>query len=312
MRIVARPDFDGIVCAALLYEVLEITEPTVWVEPNAMQDGLVEIHHGDIIANLSYNKNCTLWFDHHESNQMTDPFEGVFEIAPSAAGLIYKFFKDFDHAKNPGGVGDQVKPFQKDFSELVYATDRIDSADLTLEEVLHPEHFPYVLLSMTVVSFRDKDAPYWDHLVNLLRRHDIGAVMKDPEVKKRCDATVKRNNEYRSLLKEHTVLNRHVSITDFRSFGKMPTGNRFLVFSMFPESVVNVKIRYHDKERDKVIVSIGHSIFNRGCNVRVGILCSRFGGGGHRGAGSCSFPDSTAEENLKVILDVLLENENGD
>ena len=64
MRIVARPDFDGIVCAVLLYEALDINKPVLWVEPNAMQDGQVEIRKGDIIANLSYQKNCTLWFDH--------------------------------------------------------------------------------------------------------------------------------------------------------------------------------------------------------------------------------------------------------
>jgi hypothetical protein len=34
MRIVTRPDFDGVVCAVLLYDVLDNTEPIKWVEPN--------------------------------------------------------------------------------------------------------------------------------------------------------------------------------------------------------------------------------------------------------------------------------------
>ena len=29
MRIVTRPDFDGVVCAALLYETEQITEPVL-------------------------------------------------------------------------------------------------------------------------------------------------------------------------------------------------------------------------------------------------------------------------------------------
>ena len=33
-----------------------------------MQDGLVEIRNGDIITNLPYHPNCTLWFDHHITN----------------------------------------------------------------------------------------------------------------------------------------------------------------------------------------------------------------------------------------------------
>jgi hypothetical protein len=37
MRIVTRPDFDGIVCAVLLFEALDIKEPVLWVEPNHVQ-----------------------------------------------------------------------------------------------------------------------------------------------------------------------------------------------------------------------------------------------------------------------------------
>jgi hypothetical protein len=37
MRIVTRPDFDGVVCAVLLYEALDIKEPVKWVEPNGAQ-----------------------------------------------------------------------------------------------------------------------------------------------------------------------------------------------------------------------------------------------------------------------------------
>ncbi len=68
MRIVTRPDFDGIVCAVLLYETEDITEPILWVSPNDMQKGKIDIKKGDIIANLPYNENCSMWFDHHFSN----------------------------------------------------------------------------------------------------------------------------------------------------------------------------------------------------------------------------------------------------
>ncbi|MBW2563261.1 MAG: exopolyphosphatase, partial [Deltaproteobacteria bacterium] len=68
MRIVTRPDFDGVVCAALLYETEEITEPVKWVEPSDIQKGMIEIRTGDIIANLPYNEKCSLWFDHHYTN----------------------------------------------------------------------------------------------------------------------------------------------------------------------------------------------------------------------------------------------------
>ena len=309
MRIIARPDFDGIVCAVLLHEALDIDEPVLWVEPNVMQSGTVEVRKGDIIANLSYHKNCTLWFDHHESNQMNIPFIGLFKIAPSAAGNIFEFFNNFDPANYPEEISKHVRKFGRDYSKLVAAADKIDSAKLSLDEILHPENYPCVSLSMTVISYKQEDVPYWNHLVKLLRKYDIPKVIDDGEVKERCHAVIEESKKYKRLVKKHTVLKDHVSITDFRSFEKMPTGNRFLVFSLFPDAAVNVKIRYHNTDRNLVIVSVGHSIFNDNCNVSAGLLCSRYGGGGHRGAGSCSFSADKAQENIDHIIEVLLKNE---
>jgi hypothetical protein len=67
MRLVTRPDFDGIVCGSLITAVEDIDD-YLFVEPKFMQDRAVEIRKGDIIANLPYNPSCTLWFDHHITN----------------------------------------------------------------------------------------------------------------------------------------------------------------------------------------------------------------------------------------------------
>ena len=294
MRIVTRPDFDGVVCAALLYEAEDIKEPVKWVEPNDVQKGLVDVHEGDIIANLPYDERCTLWFDHHYTNRTDKPFKGAFKIAPSAAGVIFEYYKD---------------RFKYDYGELIKKTDKIDSADLSLDEVLHPEKYAYVLLSMTVLGREEADEIYRNNLVNLLRKNEIDKVLDDPEVKERCQAVIEQNKKYKEILIENTKLREHVSITDFRSFDKTPTGNRFLVYSLFPESVVSVKIYYDNDDKEKVSVGVGHSIFNRNCNVNVGLMLSKFEGGGHRGAGSCTFNVSKAKDNIPKILDILLKNE---
>ncbi|MDD2389535.1 MAG: exopolyphosphatase [Desulfobacterales bacterium] len=294
MRIVTRPDFDGVVCAVLLYDVEDIRPPIKWVEPNDMQKGLVDIQSGDIIANLPYHYDCSLWFDHHYTNQIARPFNGAFRIAPSAAGVVYGYYLD---------------RFQRNYSKLVRETDKIDSAELTLDEVQYPEKYDYVLLSMTISSHSQEDEAYWNRLVDLLRTYDINFVMKNPEVIARCRSVVEQNRRYKETLKKYTRLNRHVSITDFRMLTETPSGNRFLVYSMFPGSAVNVKIRYDNDNRDKLIVSVGHSIFNRNCKVNAGLLLSGFEGGGHYGAASCSFHASKAEDYVPKILDALLKNE---
>jgi hypothetical protein len=297
MRIVTRPDFDGIVCAVLLYEAMDIREPVKWVEPNALQRGMVDIRKGDIIANLPYADRCSFWFDHHYTNRIYRPFNGVFKIAPSAAGIIFNHYKD---------------RFKRDYSELVTATDKIDAAELSLDEVLHPEKHGYVLLSMTVVNAGEPDEAYWNKLVDLLRKYDLQRVLDDPEIKQRCGQVIELNEKYAVYLKKNTRLDKQVSITDFRKLENIPAGNRFLVYSLFPDSVVNLRIRYEKMNKAMTAVNIGHSIFNRRCNVNAGLLLADFGGGGHRGAASTRFESSNADTYLPLIIDALQKNENNE
>jgi nanoRNase/pAp phosphatase (c-di-AMP/oligoRNAs hydrolase) len=73
-----------------------------------------------------------------------------------------------------------------------------------------------------------------------------------------------------------------------------------------------LRIRYENRNRDTIIVNVGHSIFNRNCNVNAGLLLSGFGGGGHRAAASTRFPVSKADEYIPKIMDALLKNENNE
>ncbi|MFH0977351.1 MAG: exopolyphosphatase [Spirochaetota bacterium] len=291
MRIVTRPDFDGVVCAVLLMDVMNISEPIKWIEPYEMRFGNDDIRDGDIITNLPYVENCSLWFDHHYSNKTDKSFKGAFEIAPSAAGIIYNYY---------------LKNFSKDFSELVKETDKIDSATFTLDEVLFPEKYPYLKLYFTLSGRNKADETYWNKIVKLLSRYNITEIISDPEVKKRCNIILEQDREYKNYLKQYTFVKKHLTITDFRSMSQEPRGNRFLVYSIFPNSLVNLKIRYDNVNREKVIISLGQNIFNRQSKVHLGHLVSQYGGGGHSGAGSCHFHISEAEERITEIIDILL------
>jgi hypothetical protein len=292
VRVVTRPDFDGVVCAALLMDALQIAPPVMWVQPSDMQHGRVDVRVGDVVANLPYHESCSLWFDHHYSNTPQKPVEGVFKIAPSAAGVIYDTYRD---------------RLDRDYAELIHQTDRIDSADLTLDEILHPENYPYVMLSMTITDREPGESSYWEHVVTLLRSRSIDRIMDDPQVKKRCRRVVAANIAYEKALVAHTTMTEHVSVTDFRHLDPAPNGNRFLVYSLFPDCTVNVKILFEDEHLASI--KVGHSILNRGCRVNVGTMLSAFGGGGHPGAGACRFDREKAAAYLRQVMDMLLKNE---
>lgn len=298
MRIVTRPDFDGIVCAVLLYDAENVTQAVKWVEPSEIQKKQADIGPKDILANLPYQAPAGMWFDHHVTNRCDDPtVGGLFRIAPSAAGLVYEHYRD---------------RFSRDFEELVIQADKIDSADLTLDEVRRPQDHPYLLLSMTISGRDPEDECYWNHLVDLLRRLDMAQVMADPLVRERCQKVEAQNIAYQKLLMAHTQVMGQVAVSDFRKIQAPLEGNRFLVYSLFPQTVVSVKIRCDERQPGRIGLSVGHSIFNRGCRVNVGLMLSAFEGGGHRGAGACRFHESKAEAYIPKILNILKKNEPND
>ena len=299
MRIVTRPDFDGIVCAVLLREAENIDRDILWTEPDEIQKGQVNIFKDDIMANLPWSSDCGLWFDHHISNKPGQDFKGAFDIAPSAAGVIYKYYKE-------------RKKLNSNYDELVLNTDIIDAADLNIDQVRYPENYPYILLSMTIRNQEYKDIPYWNKLIDLLMKTDIDHIIADPEVKKRCYNVIKENTAFERHLSTHTRIINKISITDFRPLDTVPEGNRFLIYSLFPETIASVKIRFGSSKnqsgRKNVQLSIGHSIFKKQCNVNIGNLLARYGGGGHAGAGGCTLDAETADETIEEILEIMFQN----
>ncbi len=296
MRIVTRPDFDGIVCAVLLSEANNIHADIHWVEPHEIQAGKARILKGDIMANLPYSPECDLWFDHHVSNQPDKEIDGAFEIAPSAAGVVYRYYQKKGLLDNR-------------FDDLVENTDIIDGAILNQDQVQYPEKYPYIILSMTIKNKNFEDIDYWNKLVEALRTSSIEEILEDKAVKKRCRAVMDENAEYEGHLKAHTHVRNNISITDFRSLEVVPDGNRFLTYCLYPESIASVKIRHSSPSKENIQISIGRSIFNPQLKVNIGNLLSRFGGGGHAGAGGCTLAAQESEKAIDEILAVLYKNE---
>ena len=287
MRLITRADFDGIVCGVLV-SVQEKIDRFLFVEPKAMQDGEIQVTQDDIIANLPYHANAYLWFDHHITNQISSHFRGNFRLAPSAARVVFEFYPQGSLSRH---------------EEIVKEADRIDSGEIGVSDIFHPAG--YVLLAFTIDPNSQADEPYWIKLIPLLREKPFASVMEDAEVKRRCQQVLEDFKAYHTLLVEKTRQEDNVAITDFRGITFRGKVNRFLVYSLFPEANVSVKIfrDYHQKGR--IGISVGKNIFNKTSTVNVGELLSYYGGGGHQGAGSCRVPADKAEEVLHKIISAL-------
>lgn len=294
MRVVTRGDMDGLT-GSVIVSLNETVDDIELIHPQDVTEDRVEIHEDDVLINVPYHPDCGLWFDHH-AHTATYPkppkkFKGLYRIAPSAAGLVYEYYG-----------GPEAMP---DFEELVRQTDRLDSADLRPGDVISPQD--YIQLGFTIDGrtgigqFRD----YFLTLFDLLRKATpIDEVLAHPAVAQRCRQITRQQEAFREALETHSRLEGNVIVTDFRPLDEPPVGNRFLVYAVFPSA--NVSIRLHwGPRRETVVAVVGHSIFDRSCATDVGELAARFGGGGHRGAGSVPIEPENVDRVVEALIDEL-------
>jgi nanoRNase/pAp phosphatase (c-di-AMP/oligoRNAs hydrolase) len=300
MRLVTRGDLDGLT-SAIIITMKESIDDILLVHPQDITDKRIRITGNDVLANVPYHPEAGMWFDHHlltESNERPpETFKGRYAVAPSAARLVYDYYleRDPDDAQ------------LKRLATLVHETDRLDAAQLTPADVEDPRN--YILLGYTIDSRSGLGAfsDYFKRLVEALKTMSIEEVLALPDVADRVARLRRDQEEFKQLLQRNSFTLTNVVVTDLREVRQLPTGNRFLIYTLFPEQ--NVSLRVHwGPYHESVIAAVGHSIFNRTCNTSVGELMSRWGGGGHRGAGTCVLPLVSAAEAIDEILFELQAN----
>lgn len=299
MRLITRSDFDGLACAVLLKEV-EPIESIEFVHPKDVQDGKVQVGANDILTNLPYVRGVGLWFDHHSSeivrNDDTVSYRGRFEVAPSAARVVYKHYGPSKLSK---------------YASLLESVDRSDAAQLTMEEVTHPSGWillSYVMDPRTGLayhrSYKISNRELMTKMIDLIAANPDAPehVLADPDVKERVDRYFDQQRDFEQIMRQHSRVEKNVIITDFRGIGEPPTGNRFLVYTMYPQA--NIQVRIFDGRKGEFIVcAVGHSIFTRTSKTDVGRLMDHYGGGGHRGAGTCQLPLEGADAKVQEIIE---------
>jgi hypothetical protein len=294
MRLVTRGDLDGLTCAVIITSCESIGEVEL-VHPQDITDRRLAITEDDILANLPYQSGCGKWFDHHlltESNQRPpESFDGRYGLAPSAARVVYEYYLD-------------SHPEIEKYELLLEETDRLDSAQLTLDDVLDPKH--YILLGYTLDprtglgAFRD----YFMKLLGWLKEKPVGEILKEPEVEDRVRRIREQDERFRQATLVRSRTDGNVVITDFREESPLPVGNRFLVYTLFPQA--NISLRLHwGPSRAHVAAAVGHSIFNRTSRTNVGELMAQYGGGGHKGAGTCLLPADRADAMVAEMVEAM-------
>jgi nanoRNase/pAp phosphatase (c-di-AMP/oligoRNAs hydrolase) len=130
--------------------------------------------------------------------------------------------------------------------------------------------------------------------MELLKTFDIDKVLQTAEVARRVNTYKENDFRFLQVLNDHTRIEKNVIIMDFRKLASIPVGNRFLIYTLYPECNFSVWIQWGPR-KESVAATIGHSIINRTCKANIGRLCSEYGGGGHKGTGACLLDTASAD-----------------
>lgn len=305
MRLITRSDFDGLACGALLKEA-GIIDNWKFAHPKDLQDGLVEVTEDDCLANVPFVEGCGLWFDHHSSEHERVALEGKYKgesrITPSCARIIYEYY---------GG-----KEKFPQFDDMMEAVDKVDSGNLTIDDVQNPKGWVLIGFLMDprtgLGRWRDftiSNYQLMEKLIDACRTMTTDEILNLPDVKERIDVYFEQTEKFKEMVTAHTRVEGNVIISDLRGVDPIYSGNRFMIYSMYPEQNISVWI-VNGKGGLGCSAAVGYSILNRTSDVNVGSLMLKYNGGGHKAVGTCQFSDENMETDLPKMIAELCEMSN--
>lgn len=295
-RLVTRSDFDGLACAVLLEE-LDMIDDILFVHPNDMQEGRIDITANDISTNLPYVPGCHLAFDHHlsEIQRLGQKYDNhiIIPSAPSAARVVYEYY------------GKDVFPDRLD--DMMAAVDQGDSAQYSMDDVLNPKGWAllnFIMDSRTGLGrFRGFRIPNYELMMELIefcRIHTIDEILELPDVKERVDLYMDHAPKFSEQIKRCSTVHDNLVVLDLRDEEDVFVGNRFMIYALFPQCNISMHVMW-GRDKKNVVYAVGKSIFDRSSKTNVGECMLQYGGGGHNAAGTCQ-ADTVLAETVKQAL----------
>ena len=104
----------------------------------------------------------------------------------------------------------------------------------------------------------------------------IDEILNIPDVKERIEVYNDQTLKFKEMIIKYTSTKGNVIISDLRGVDPIYTGNRFLIYSLYPEQNVSVWI-VSGKGGQGCSCATGYSILNKTCHVDVGALMLKYG-----------------------------------
>jgi oligoribonuclease NrnB/cAMP/cGMP phosphodiesterase (DHH superfamily) len=199
-KILADSDIDGVMCAAIISSIYRGCQ-IKFSDPTAVQEGRATkfVDEETVIMDLPYIDGCGLYFDHHPSNKVNKPFNGIWENTPSAARLVYEFYKDKFDLKN--------------FEEILPDVDKFDSGRFKYEDVSNPS---MIIKLAWVLKFRE--VKFFKYLVKLIAHSTLKEIFEDKWVMEKVNALSSVIDTYRRDIPKHLIKKGKIAFMDLREY----------------------------------------------------------------------------------------------
>ncbi|KXK26818.1 MAG: hypothetical protein TR69_WS6001000839 [candidate division WS6 bacterium OLB20] len=283
-KILTDSDLDGIVSGAMLRIVFPDAQIIIG-DPTGMQLGRYDdaVNGGTVIADLAYVEGCGMYFDHHESNRPEhSDFAGSWQPAPSAAEVVYNFFRnDFDLSA---------------FSPLIPEVSKLDSALFTLAEYRQPSE----VMRLGLVISRD-DRAFNHLLIELLAVRSWDFVWQHELVQQKLVRAQEAADRIADYIHSNLKIHDGIGVIDMQNFAEDVRTSSFEFTSLYPDLDALMVFK---PEREGFKVTFYSNSFNDDAFdynlLAVAEEMNPASSGGHRGA--CGFVPRPGQTKTVVLI----------
>ena len=191
---------------------------------------------------------------------------------------------------------------------MMAAVDKGDSASFSREDVLNPggwELLNFLMDARTGLGrfrhFRISNYHLMMDLIEYCKNHSIEEILKLHDIQERVILYFEQEPLFKEQIKRCTSIHDNLIVLNLQDEEVIYAGNRFVIYAFFPEANISIHRMWGLRQQNTVFAT-GKSIFNRTSKTNIGELMLKYGGGGHRAAGTCQIDNDQADQVLEALI----------
>jgi hypothetical protein len=256
------------------------------------------------IVDFKYSSSdrVTWWFDHHQSAFLSHEDQLDYE-AKKASRRYY-----FDPAYRSctewiAQIAREVCGYEApQMAELVHWAGIVDGACYKSAEEAVAMREPAMKLTLLIEAVKGSEMV--QKVIRLMQEQPLGEILRNEEVQAALQPLYERHLSSIDVIREEGSCRDKVIFFDVAD-RDMEGYNKFIPYSLFPESIYTVSV---SKASFRTKVSVGSNPWAaEEPKHNLATICERYGGGGHPRVGAISFQPDEVEEARKAAREIVEE-----